>query len=215
MRKIILNLEPNDKYFSLCGNLFNYFEEISLIKVLNVDFVNFTELFVAKVKLNDGILSSDVEKSNFFELFEIISEISALEYICLIKFKHNKNIDLFNLFNVDGIFDCPLIIGKYNFKVSIISSDENLKLFKNNVKKLGNILKISCNNYNFVEANILNSLSQRQEEILFFAYSKGYFCEPRKISGKDIAKELGLSKETVNEHLRKIFNKFVFQLLQR
>lgn len=53
----------------------------------------------------------------------------------------------------------------------------------------------------FQEA-VQNELTDRQREVLFAAYSGGYFESPRGASGEDIASDLGISPPTFSEHLR-------------
>lgn len=46
-------------------------------------------------------------------------------------------------------------------------------------------------------------LSQRQRDVFEFARERGYYEWPREVSATDLADELGVSKATVLEHLRK------------
>ncbi len=50
----------------------------------------------------------------------------------------------------------------------------------------------------------LERLSDRQREVFELARELGYYDSPRQISGTDLAEELGISKTTVHEHLRKV-----------
>ncbi|WP_048191793.1 helix-turn-helix domain-containing protein [Pyrolobus fumarii] len=52
-------------------------------------------------------------------------------------------------------------------------------------------------------------LTEKQERILIEAYLRGYFSFPRKISMKDLAKELGMSVSSLAELLRKAEAKVV------
>ncbi len=59
------------------------------------------------------------------------------------------------------------------------------------------------------------SISSRQEEILWKAYSFGYFNYPRGISLTDLAKLLKISKATLSQTLRVVENKAVKLLLEK
>jgi len=50
--------------------------------------------------------------------------------------------------------------------------------------------------------HIMPDLSDRQEEVIQLAVKSGYFDFPRKINLDGLAKELKLSKQTVQQHLR-------------
>lgn len=49
----------------------------------------------------------------------------------------------------------------------------------------------------------LRSLSDRQREVFELARGRGYYEWPREVSATDLADDLGVSKSTVLEHLRK------------
>lgn len=48
-----------------------------------------------------------------------------------------------------------------------------------------------------------SGLSERQREVLELARERGYYAWPRNISATELAEELGVTKATVVEHLRK------------
>lgn len=47
-----------------------------------------------------------------------------------------------------------------------------------------------------------NELTERQREVLFAAFTGGYFESPRRKSGEAIADELGIAPPTFSQHLR-------------
>lgn len=49
---------------------------------------------------------------------------------------------------------------------------------------------------------VQKELTNRQQQVLLAAYTNGYFESPRKMSGEEIAAELGISPPTFTEHLR-------------
>lgn len=52
-------------------------------------------------------------------------------------------------------------------------------------------------------------LSEKQEEVLIYAFLRGFYDYPRRVSLTDIARELGLSPSTVAEVLRRAERKVV------
>lgn len=50
----------------------------------------------------------------------------------------------------------------------------------------------------------IDRLSDRQREVFELARDSGYYDSPRRVSGTDMAEELGISKATLHEHLRKV-----------
>lgn len=53
------------------------------------------------------------------------------------------------------------------------------------------------------QQNLLDSLTDRQREVLQFAYENGYYEVPRGTSTNEIAEELGVDGSTVAEHLQR------------
>ncbi|MEM0133538.1 helix-turn-helix domain-containing protein, partial [Acidiplasma sp.] len=67
------------------------------------------------------------------------------------------------------------------------------------------------------DKHLPGELTLRQKEILYTAYSKGYFDFNRKIDLNGIAQELGVSKKSVQSTLRrgmrKIIEEYIFNNL--
>ena len=57
-------------------------------------------------------------------------------------------------------------------------------------------------------------LTIRQEEVLRMALAEGYYDMPRRVTQKDVADELGITPETLNEHLRKIEHRVLSGILR-
>lgn len=62
------------------------------------------------------------------------------------------------------------------------------------------------------EEAIRNELTDRQQEVLFAAYTRGYFETPRRTAGEDVAADLGISPPTFSEHLRAAERKILAML---
>lgn len=57
-------------------------------------------------------------------------------------------------------------------------------------------------------------LTAREREILYYAYTKGYYSQPRSVTLRQLAVELGLSKSTLNEILRSAERKIVIAYMR-
>lgn len=62
---------------------------------------------------------------------------------------------------------------------------------------------LSAQRYRRGERSLLESLTDRQREVLEAAVDEGYYDHPRTATQADLAAHLGLSPATVGEHLRK------------
>ena len=72
------------------------------------------------------------------------------------------------------------------------------------------ILRIQDHIYN--DESILSELTDRQKEILIKAKQSGYYEIPRKITTMELAKEFGISKTAILEHLRKAERKIMMRV---
>ncbi|WMT50998.1 MAG: helix-turn-helix domain-containing protein [Ferroplasma sp.] len=88
---------------------------------------------------------------------------------------------------------------------------------KNSLKNLQESITGIKYGYYEVDDHLPGELTLRQKEILYTAYSMGYFDFNRKIDLDGIAKELGISKKSVQATLRrgieKIIEEYIFNNL--
>ncbi|MFB6148405.1 MAG: bacterio-opsin activator domain-containing protein [Halobacteriales archaeon] len=61
---------------------------------------------------------------------------------------------------------------------------------------------------------IREQLSDQQQLALKLAYYSGYYEQPRKTSGKELAGKMGISRQTFHEHLRKAYAVVFEQLFE-
>jgi len=52
-------------------------------------------------------------------------------------------------------------------------------------------------------------LTPREQEVLYYAYFRGYYDAPRRVSLEELSRELGIAKSTLNEILRSAERKIV------
>lgn len=61
----------------------------------------------------------------------------------------------------------------------------------------------------------LDSLTNRQREVLEIAFDHGYYDVPRSTSTKELAADLGLDDSTVSEHLQRAERNLLSTVLNR
>lgn len=63
------------------------------------------------------------------------------------------------------------------------------------------------------ESALLDTLTDRQREILETAYAKGYYAVPREATTADVAADVGVDPSTVTEHLQRAERNLLGQIL--
>ncbi|GAB4325462.1 MAG: hypothetical protein Kow0069_31480 [Promethearchaeota archaeon] len=99
--------------------------------------------------------------------------------------------------------------------VTVIGEQSVLKDLLGQLKELGapfSVTKVNQPSFRKSKEKLLAALTSKQEAILKYASSRGYFEIPRRISTKDVAREFGITPAAVLEHLRKAIKK-VFDAL--
>ena len=91
--------------------------------------------------------------------------------------------------------------------------EKSLLHFIEGIKRLGTVKKTSYIKPIFQGKELFYSLTEKQRETILAAKKYGYYEYPRKINSEKLAKNLGISTPTVNEHLRKAENRLFFQIL--
>ncbi|AGT35726.1 hypothetical protein N186_06940 [Thermofilum adornatum] len=101
-------------------------------------------------------------------------------------------------------------------------SEEDPKVITEKLAKRGDILRFQtsyiCEAINdsyklILQADIFSKLTPLQREVISRAVIRGYFDWPRKFSLTDLAKELGVSKATLAEHIRRSEAKILSSLV--
>lgn len=94
--------------------------------------------------------------------------------------------------------------------------DEKLRDFFAELNSLGKVELVSKRNVDFaaLPSNVwvgalFNDLTGKQMDSILKAYEYGYYDSPREITTESVAKSLGISRSTYEEHLRKAENKIM------
>jgi len=121
--------------------------------------------------------------------------------------------DITNKFNANVIWDVPSRMHGRIVMLSVIGDEKDLNRIAQACKLLGSIDQISFSKTFLQGIDMLQCLTDKQKEIIIKAKKQGYYEYPRKVSSDLLSKQIGLSKATTIEHLRKAENRLMHQLL--
>ena len=116
-------------------------------------------------------------------------------------------------YSYDLVWDTPTVFAHDKILCSVIGSEDNLKRFLHSITFAGTIKHVSYTKATYADDTLLSCLTQKQREVLIAANKSGYYTYPRKITSEQLARQVGLSKPTVLQHLRKAEIRLIAHLL--
>ncbi|MFP3203031.1 MAG: helix-turn-helix domain-containing protein [Sulfolobus sp.] len=162
-------------------------------------------------KNQDKFLKNIKYHRNILDIIEY-SEIKRNIYKVILKGKYEGSIRK-SLFESKAITLSTIIedgIEKYNLLFLSNSDMEKLRKFLEDKPNV-TVLK-----FKLVDLNVMNSLqllTPLEYEIMVRALNKGFFENPRKISLEELSEDFGISKATLNFHIRNAMKKILYLFL--
>jgi predicted DNA binding protein len=199
--------------------IFEEFDYIEGKKLLKLDFEKNHKILVLNIHLKPGKKLLRRYADGNFKILEIFRSNRVI-HTCLVSLNFsqtifavdNYNQEMLSLFD-DIIFDLPFFGNKNKFTFSLITENQYLDQFFTQLQKYGKIKLVSVQKPNQSSEDLLDNLTPRQRDALFFAKQHGYYDWPRKMNAGHIAKHMNISKSTLVEHLRKAENTLINQIL--
>jgi predicted DNA binding protein len=197
------------------------FESMELLELIKIDFKEGTKLAIAALTLKEGSGLEEVRANAFIEMLTVLSQ-EKNRYVCLIKTRDMRKVSamlaldtssLEKEYSFDIVWDTPTIFTHDKIVCSVIGTEENLKRFLDLMAFAGKVRTLSYTKATYGDDALLSCLTKQQRRILIEAKRSGYYAYPRRISSEQLAQNVGLSKPTVLQHLRKAEIRLLSQLL--
>lgn len=209
MRKAIIKVKLN--FLGKIGfkDLYDKFEKVELEEILKLDMHKGIKIFIANITLKEGLDLENLNFPKYFKLIEVIRK-KGKTYTAIINILVPKiMLSIAKKFDLDLIFVKPTYFIGEDATYTCIGDNEDIQKFVKRLKYIGEVKSVSYSIADYKGYNIMSLLTDKQKSIFEYAKERGYYKYPRKIDGTSLAKELGLSKPTLIEHLRKIENKIL------
>lgn len=213
MRKVTVEVELGDFIKSLWGDFFDKVEKVEALQILSLNAEQKNKVVLTDIKLRDGYELEDIESPQY----EIIGVLKSdrNKYTCVISVDIPERFgDLLEEFDLDLLWDTPLISTTEKLILSCIGEQESLEKFLEAVELLGDIENVSFQKPVFQNRNILSLLTERQRKTVITAKKNGYYKYPRETTLKELSEKLDIGKATATEHLRKAENKIMSNILK-
>jgi len=205
MRKITVEIVPDERIRAMMRPLMEHIEEMELIELLRLDLKRGIKVGVVRIRLAPGSTVESIGPTSLFDIKMVdVLERKGDELICLMKVKARGGFeDLREKADLDISWTAPMMVSRDRIVYSFIGEEDQIKAMVELLKEFGERTRVSVHNATFGECNTLSMLTVRQKEIVVAAKRLGYYRYPREANAEDVAKALGLSTSTVVEHLRK------------
>ena len=192
-------------------------DSVEVLDIVKVDLEQFYKIVLVEITMKEGHSIREIEEA---KNIEIISKITADDRSITCLMKGSPPVHLLSKigkisenFAVDVIWDVPTRMKGKEIVMSAIGDEKDLNLVAKACKYLGSIEKISFSKHFLHDIDLLHCLTDKQKTILIEAKKRGYYEYPRKITSESLSRQLGISKATAIEHLRKAENRLMVQLL--
>jgi predicted DNA binding protein len=214
MRKIILEIEPNEMWSKLLKPIFEKISTYEVLEILKCEFDVGLRLQLAECILKETVSIHDLKQIGHYEILSVLKSEDD-KHICLTKITEPKGFkNLFKEFSLDLIYTTPMILTEKKHTYSCIGDQEEILKFVELMKtKMGNVVNMQFQKAAYQKHDILSVLTDKQREILITAQKHGYYKYPRTIKSEELAKKIGISKNTTLEHLRKAEERLMENIL--
>jgi len=213
MRKVIVEIKPNYIIKDIQKIMFEKVDSIRLLELLKLDFEHGLKVGLIELTLKSGYNVEDVDLPDNVKLVDILSAEGG-KCTGIVKVKVPEEFKkMMKQFDLDLIWDTPMVMSRDKLVYSCIGDEENLRKFLEVTKLIGEVVDVIFKRGGYEEYSVLSSLTERQKEIILAAKKNGYYNYPRKTTPEKLAGELGISKATTLEHLRKAEVRIMSNLL--
>lgn len=214
MRKVTLELEPNERVREELEPMFETIHSFEVLETLKIDWEEGIRVDLIECRLKETQSIREVKSIGDMEILSVLKSEGS-RHTCLIKYSEpEESKDLFKAFDLNLIYATPIIMSSEKYTLSVIGDQENLTRFVELAKThLGKIENMTFKKAAYQKHDILSVLTDKQKDVLIAAKKHGYYKYPRKIKSEELAQKIGISKNTTIEHLRKAEERLMENIL--
>lgn len=214
MRKLTVSLTLGRAFVHFITTTAGFYEKIEVLEILKENAAKGYTLGVARIVLSPGCT---MEPARFPPHFRILDtfESHGSEHICLVKVSMPQQfMYLLDWMNMEIIWERPLIFTRETITFSCTGPEPALEKVVQFSRLLGTVTSVAYEQEDYRGYRLLPQLTEKERLVLTTALGSGYYEYPRKISATELAEQLGYSKSTAIEYLRKAENKVIATLVK-
>jgi predicted DNA binding protein len=204
MRKLVLELEPYEMIRKELKPMFDIIDSFEVLETLKINWEDGIRVDLLELHLKESQSIHEIKSIGDMEILSVLKSEES-KHICLIKYSEpEESRDMFKEFELDLINTTPFFVSDLKHTYSVIGDNESLNKWVDLIKeRIGTIERMSFTKAAYQKHDMLAILTDKQKNVLIAAHNHGYYKNPRKIKSEELAKKVGLSKNTALEHLRK------------
>jgi len=214
MRKLTIEMEPDEEFLLAMKDEFQKIESYEILEALKINYEEGICVDLIEVTTRPGVPIDSIKAIDKLEIINVIKS-SGNKHTCLAKyFEVEENMDSFRETDLDLIQGTPTIIAEDKITVTMMGENENLNKFIDMCKKNGSkIMKMNITKAAYQKHNLLNVLTDKQRDILIAAHKYGYYDYPKRINSQQLAEKVDIGKATLVQHLRKAEGRLLGEIL--
>lgn len=213
MRKLTVIMDTSIMRYLGPYKLFEDVERIEGRQLIRFDPAEGMKLALLDIILKPGRSLEDLSLPDSIKILDVLMK-DGQRNTCVVKIQADERLrGLIHLFDLDLIFVPPLIADGEKVMASFVSDDDRLRRLMSALRLIGIVKEVHIGEFTLPDESVLSVLTERQREVLSAAKRLGYYEVPRRATTKDVAKELGISKATTVEHIRKAERRLIEQVL--
>ncbi|UCE37457.1 MAG: helix-turn-helix domain-containing protein [Thermoplasmata archaeon] len=213
MRKLILEIEPNENWAKLLSPIFENFHRFELLEMMRIDYEEGVKIGLMECHTKRNIPIHEAKIPDNVEILSVLKSENR-KHTCVVKIQVPKEFtQMLTEFKLNLIWTTPSSVAEDKRIYSCIGDQENLMKFVEKIKKYGKVVNMHFQKAVYQPHDILSVLTDKQREVLIAAKKNGYYDLPKKISSEDLSNKVGISKATLLEHLRKAEERLLANIL--
>jgi hypothetical protein len=213
MRKLILEFIPNDKARETYKSIFEKIHSYKILDVLRIDYDDANTIGLVECITKFDCPIQDMNFSGLMEILHILKS-EGNKHTCVAKIQNPKEFwKQYVEFEMNLIWTTPIIWSENKRTYSCIGDQKSISKFVELAKNYGEIVNLRFSKAAYQEHDILSVLTDKQRDVMIAARKYGYYKYPRKIKSEELAKKIGISKNTTIEHLRKAEERLMENIL--
>lgn len=179
-------------------------ESVKVLDILKIDFERGEQALVCEITMQEGYTLDDLELLRILGSFEVL-RADGRTYTCFLRCVVRDEFLLRKMreFDLDIIWASPMYKSRDLHVYTCIGDAENLSRVLRLMSTYGEVRNVIFEEISFSGHDPLSRLTARQRDLLVAAKRYGYYEYPRRITSRQLAEKLGISKSTAIEHLRR------------